>query len=371
MAFQIKNFVSIVASMVNHMKGTQTELTDFAVGSVTRTIVEAPAIEIDEFYQQMVNGLTEAIPVATYRSFNFSKLDAVKASGIVVLSITAQSADVLIPATTVFSFSGGSTGYSSLADVTILAGNTTANVLCAAVTAGTVGNIAKDQSFTVAPLPNGFVSATNPRAFSNGSDAETADQMKQRFINYVSTLQRGTIAAIEYGLGTARVYDASGIQIEGVASAKVIEPYVLDITQPTGLVNAYIHNGVGSTTSDLVAAAQKIVDGYTDGSGNKVPGYKAAGVVVVVAAATEVPLNVTRTITTKTGYVHSDLVSQAASVITNYISSLEVGGTFTWAEVIELVMSIPGISNISLTPPMADVASTNSQKLIPGTVVIT
>lgn len=371
MAFQIKNFVSIAASMINHMKGTQTELTDFSVGSVARTMVEAPAIEIDEFYQQMVNGLTEAIPVATYRSFNFNNLDAVSASGIIVLNIAAQATDVLIPATTVFSFSGGSTGYSSLADVIISAGNTTANVLCAAVTAGTVGNIARDQIFTVAPLPNGFVSATNPRAFSNGSDAETPDQMKQRFINYVSTLQRGTIAAIEYGLGTARIYDSSGIQIEGVASAKVIEPYVLDNTQPTGFVNGYIHNGVGSTTSDLVAEAQKIVDGYVDGSGNKVPGYKAAGVVVVVAAATEVPLNVTGAITTDTGYVHSDLVAQAASIITNYISSLGIGGTFIWAEAIALIMNIPGISNFSLTAPTADVASTNSQKLVPGTVVIT
>jgi hypothetical protein len=38
MAFQIKNFVSIVAAMVNHMRATQDKITDFNVGSVARTL---------------------------------------------------------------------------------------------------------------------------------------------------------------------------------------------------------------------------------------------------------------------------------------------------------------------------------------------
>ena len=63
MAFQIKNFASIVASMINRMSATQNKVTDFNVGAVGRTLIEAPAIEIDQLYQQMFNGLKEAIPV--------------------------------------------------------------------------------------------------------------------------------------------------------------------------------------------------------------------------------------------------------------------------------------------------------------------
>ena len=47
MAFQIKNFVSICAGMINSMRANQTQITDFNVGSVARTLIEAPAIEID------------------------------------------------------------------------------------------------------------------------------------------------------------------------------------------------------------------------------------------------------------------------------------------------------------------------------------
>ncbi len=55
--FQVKDFRSIVASMVNHVRATTTKITDFRVGGVARTLLEAPAIEIDELYQQMFNGL--------------------------------------------------------------------------------------------------------------------------------------------------------------------------------------------------------------------------------------------------------------------------------------------------------------------------
>ena len=66
MSFQIKDFLSIVASMVNYMRGATSKITDYNVGSVARTMVEAPAIEIDQLYQQMLFGLRDAIPTATY-----------------------------------------------------------------------------------------------------------------------------------------------------------------------------------------------------------------------------------------------------------------------------------------------------------------
>jgi hypothetical protein len=48
--FQLKNFTSIAGAMINHMRGTQSDITDFVIGSKARTLVEAPAIEMDELY---------------------------------------------------------------------------------------------------------------------------------------------------------------------------------------------------------------------------------------------------------------------------------------------------------------------------------
>ena len=80
---QLKNFVSITASLINYIKAAQTTLTDFNVGAVVRTMLEACAREIEELYQQMFLGLKDAIPVAVYNAFGFSALTAQPATGII------------------------------------------------------------------------------------------------------------------------------------------------------------------------------------------------------------------------------------------------------------------------------------------------
>jgi len=87
MAFQIKSFAAIAASMINYARATQDEITDFSVGSVARTIMEAPAIEIEELYQRMLAGILEAIPVSVYRAFGFDPLEAAPARGYVFSAV--------------------------------------------------------------------------------------------------------------------------------------------------------------------------------------------------------------------------------------------------------------------------------------------
>ena len=63
MAFIPRNFEQILADMIAHVRANTT-LTDFSVGSVIRTILEAAAIEDDSQYFQMVQ-LLNAFRVAT------------------------------------------------------------------------------------------------------------------------------------------------------------------------------------------------------------------------------------------------------------------------------------------------------------------
>ena len=371
MAFQIKDFTSIVASMINWAKSTQTKVTDFNVGSVVRTLIEAPAIEIDELYQQMFIGLKEAIPVATYNSFNFAALPAIAASGLVRVTIASSASATVIPAGTVFSYENGAVSYTSSQDVTIAAGNTYADVLVIATQAGVVGNITASTAFTVQPTVNGFVSATNLSPFINGAYAETEDARKIRFGAYVQSLNRGTVAALMYGLKTTALTDASGNLKERVVAASVVEPWLTDSNQPISLVNCYVHNGVGSTSSALVTQAKAVVYGYYDSNGNAVPGWKAAGVHVEVYAATEQTVNVTATLTADAGYDKPTLVSQATQAIFAYIQGLDIGATAIKSEIIALVMNIPGVVNFIPTAPSSDVTATNQVKLMPGTITIT
>lgn len=371
MAFQIKNFVSIVAGMINHVRSSQSAVTDFNVGSVVRTMLEAPAVEIDELYQQMFVGLREAIPVATYNSFSFARLAAAAAVGVVRVTITASGSATLIPAGTVFSSPDAPVNFVSQSDVTIVAAGTTGDVLVAASTVGGAGNVPAGLDFVMSPAPSGFVSATNLAAFISGRDEESDEERKQRFKLFVSTLARGTVAALIYGAKTAAIYDANGAETERVQAVSVVEPYLSDPGEPVALVKVYVHNGVGSTSVPLANRVAEILHGYTDASGVKVPGWKAAGVKVEVYRATEVSLAMTATLTPSPGFDEAALIDSAEAVLADYVRSLDIGQSYVDAEAIYRVKSIPGVANFVFSTPTADQAATASQKLVPGTITIT
>lgn len=331
--------------MMNWMKGTQTIVTDFEEGAIARTLVEAPASEIDQLYQQMLNGLIEAIPVATYNSFQFAALPANNASGLVRVFIASSATPTLISAGTAMSFVGGTVSYTTQADITIPAGNTYGDVLAAANVAGTAGNISAIGSFTLTPTPNGFVSAANLAPITNGFDAETPQARQIRFNAFIASLVRGTPTALSYGLSTVQLVDSLGNVTERVASSAVVEPYETDITKPPALVQCYIHNGVGHTSSALITQAAKILYGYVDSNGNKVPGWKAAGVHVDVYAATEIPLSIGGTITALPGYDKPTLDATANAAAAAYIVGITIGQPFQAATLIDLIMGITGVAN--------------------------
>lgn len=381
MTFQIKNFVSIAASMVNRMKVTQSQITDFNIGAVGRTLVEAPAAEIDQLYQQMFNGLVEAVPVSVFQSFSFPPLAAAGATGTIQVTISAQTTATVIEAGALFSSTVTSTQFAATTTTIIPAGTTTVAVAVAATTTGSATNLVVDVPFTMTPSPAGFVSATNLAPFVNGQDAETSAQQQVRFNAFIASLPRGTIPALYYGMSVASVLDANGNVIERPVFTSVVEPYVTDGTQPVGLVLCYIHNGVGSTSSALVTNATASLYGYYTSAGVAVPGYKAAGVKVVLAAATEVAVNVAGAITAAAGYSKVDtvvngvtvpgLITLATAAIFSYLQSIPIGKSALVAELYALVMAIPGVYNYAPTLPAADVTSTNSQKIMPGTIALT
>lgn len=366
--------------MINRMKATQTVITDFEPGAVGRTLVEAPAIEIEELYQQAFNIVTAAIPVSVYNSFNFQALQAQAATGPIRTSITAQPVDVLISAYTQFLSASTSAVYAATADITIPAGSTYADVPVAAVSTGTSTNLAEGTSFTTAPAIPGFVSAINLQPFVNGRDLETDDERLIRFNAYISTLSRATVPAVEYGLSTVAVSDSSGNVTEQVKLYKVVEPYLTDNTQPIALVNAYIHNGIGNTSSALLAQAKKIIAGYTASDGTKVPGYKAAGIPVNISIATEVPLNIAGVITLidNETYNFATVKSNAQAAVYAYLQGLDISDTASLsqasavnAEIVSLVKAVDGVFDFELTAPTANTSVAVGSKIMPGTFAFT
>lgn len=371
MSFQIKDFLSIVASMVNHMRATQDKVTDFNVGSVARTMIEAPAIEIDELYQMMFRGLKEAIPVSVFQSFDFGTLPPIGASGAIRFSIpTAVIEDVTIPSGVyVMRTGGGGYRYFTTMNGVIPAGSTSVDVAAYCESAGAATNVPAN-TLTVVSGVSG-VSATNPAMFANGRDAESEVERKARFMDYISTIARGTNAALLYGASTVIRRDAAGLPIERAAMVSIHEPYLTDSANyPPALVWMFVHNGGGGTSAELVADVQRVINGYVDQDGTIVPGWKAAGVSVVVSSAADTQVDVGASVVVLDGYTGADVRAQVDAGVRAYLSGLGIGEKVVVAEIVAAAMIVDGVYNVSVTLPAADIVMGVGDKAIPGTVEI-
>lgn len=274
--FQIKNFAGITADMIRHMLTTQNRITDFHVGSVARTLVEAPAVELDEFYQRVLLGLLEAIPVAVYQAFGFEQLPAAAASGDVTFTVSPAVVNAVpIPAGTVVQRAGTRLRYVTLEAGEIPAGGTTATIPVAAEWAGADGNAGSGTLSQIVSSLAATMTVSNLNPVTGGTEAETADERKARFIDYVGSLSRGTVWAVTYAAKSATVKDASGQVIEWVARAGLVEE--------AGHADIYIQGSNGTPSLALLDAAQAIMDGQFDQQTQSwVPGYRPVGVRVTI-----------------------------------------------------------------------------------------
>lgn len=368
--FQVKDFRSIVASMINYFRGVQDQVTDFNVGSVARTLLEAPAIEIDELYQQMFNGLYESIPAAVYSAFGFERIPAMPASGVLIFTLdAAQATSIVVPAGFVVANSDA-VQYQTTADLVIPAGQTSGSVGASAKTSGTTTNTGIATITVLVDTVDHVVSANNIAAFTGGTDDETDAARQDRFRAYIQTLPRGTINSLKYGASLSSLAGADGVVTEAVKYATVIEPFLSDTAQPIGLVNVHIHNGVGGTSAPLVAKTLEVLTGYYLADGTPVPGWKAAGIKLQIFAATDIAATVAATLTMAPGHTVSGISTLATAEISDYITSLPIGSGALRAELIAILMSYDGVANVVLSSPVSDVSVTSTQKVIPGTITL-
>ena len=374
MAFQIKDFASITASMVNVMRRTTKRVTDFNVGSVVRTMLEAVGIEVDQLYQEMFHGLKEAIPVSTYTTFDFGLQPATPATGsLTFYAAGSNTSDVLIAAGT--SAKNPATGkvYTTISDVILLVGQPSVSAGAAASDAAASTNTGAGTVTVLLGAISGVIGVSNLVAFTGGSDIESEDSRRLRFQAFISSLNRGTLTALRYGATTAALRDADGNITERAAHIGIIEPYEVDpVLNAPGFIEIYVHNGVGGTSPALIASVQQVIDGYYDENGAPVPGWKAAGVVVDCFAATEIVVPVTGVLTALPGYQVASLIDEAEIAIQSYVLSLPVGEKVIRAQIIEDVMSITGVYNfVPSLPATTEVAITKSQKAMPGVITVT
>lgn len=359
--FQIKDFASIVAAQINHARSATTKITDFQPGSVSRTLMEAPAVEVEELYMQMFLGLREAIPVATFLSFGFDPLPAARAVGFVSVSSAEPLAQAItIPEGAEFSAVDGRK-YAAVSAVTWPAGDTLVQVPVQHTVAGLVGNIAAG-AITSSPLFNSSYTISN-QTIETGRDAETEAEREVRFSEFVASLSRGTLVACSYQARQSRVLDLDGNIAEYVVRYGVDE-------QP-GHVRIYLYSSLGLPSDALLADGQARIDGYTDPvTGAVTPGYRAAGVRMDVLAMTERAVGLSIQVEMLPGYSLTTAVrQQLTDIFSTQVRGVQPGDTLYLGTLVEALLEATGVRSI-VPDATENITCEINEALVPGAFTI-
>jgi uncharacterized phage protein gp47/JayE len=361
--YQPKAFFDIASDMVEACRTSSDDLTDFNIGSVVRTLLEAHATGIEDLYIAFSQGVQDAIPAALYAAFDFERLPAANARGKIRVTITGSVADFVLPAGSRLSTAGGEANFETDAELTILAGETVGEVSAVCMTSGVVGNVPANTITLLTGASLSVLAVTNPIAFSQGSDVESDAQMKARFQAFISSIARATPASLEYAARVQKIYNDDGTILEQVARV-AIQEYA-------GYVRLFIYNGSGSTSNALVDQVQKAIDGYYDPTTEStVPGYRAAGVFVWVGAMAEKSVSLTASVNLLPGYGPTATMETAVRTALEYaIRTSPSGEPLTVAKLQNAVLATPGVRDVLITPAQS-IACAANEALIPGTLTI-
>lgn len=119
---------------------------------------------------------------------------------------------------------------------------------------------------------------------------------------------------------------------------------------PTEVITATTYD----TFTGLIQEAQKVVDGDKADRQNY-PGWRAGGTIVRVLPPVVVQATTTAVLSVQEGFDRAAVVVEAKAAVSAYINGLGISGDIIRNELIEQIMSVPGVVDLSLTVPSANI----------------
>jgi uncharacterized phage protein gp47/JayE len=354
--FQFKTESEIIEDIRKDLESSETPATDWSSGSANRTFWEVAAklganqqYMLARLYNLMFADSEEltgdSLDRRAMERAVFRKLGT-KSSGFVLLSrSTPAPFDIFIPAGTTFSTVDRTVTMQTKADVIIQTGQTSATVQVEAVDIGQNGNLSTSTPLIqagVAVVGIESASVSSP-GLSGGTDTETDDELHARFLEAIQYPENG---------GSVRDYIRWAKEVTGVVGANCIE-----LARGAGTTDVVILSTNGIPSSDLIEAV-KI----------HIAEKRPACADVLIRGPQSVTVNITLTYSTNSV---SPLEQKITDVIQKYIASVGVGGTVRVAQIYNVVMDIPEIKDMTLASPAQNLALSQDQIAVMGTVTIT
>jgi len=347
--FEQFNAENILADLIARVP---TDL-DTREGSYIYDALAPAAVRMSELYKDMDLLLRDVFPDSTQQTTLMERFldtvglvrkDATKASGGILM---VASGTVTVPAGTLFSTEVlANSGerpvfFVAVADTTITG---TGNIAVEARDAGASGNVFSYTVTLVQSPISGVVNVTNPAAFSGGSDQESLESMRARYIDAVRNPKPYgrpqdfiNWAKAVSGVGGAFVFP----RWRGLGTVKVV------VTDPNG-------GAVSSPVLDQVAAYLEI--------------RKVAGIEVSVFTVANVSIDLTISISISSGQIISEVRQRVVDNLNTYFLGVAVGGTVRRSGISNAIFSASGVADFTLISPAENILLDSEQSARLGAV---
>ena len=327
MGLIIKTFSGILNSMVNWMKSNNSQITNFSVGSVSRTLLESVAVEMESAYYQMYKGFNSSIESSIYNSFDFFKYPATSGTGLVTLHFkTPLTQPITLQKGFQFytiPISNNTLYFEVIDDVTFTVGASIVQVLVQCTKTGVVGNIPEGTlQNSVIKLTEVFL-ITNEESFYDGRVGETVEELRKRFSKFISTLSKGTANSVQYGC----------FLVNGVTGAIVDEKI--------GYTNVYVHDVNGDLPQALHDA---VVESILE--------YRPAGIPVNILPVVKRSVDLSVLVYLNEDFDKAAYQPALLSSLQSFLNGFTVSKELVESELIKYMMNIDqnAIYDINISP---------------------
>lgn len=342
MALEIKRYADSLNDMAAWLLANQDVITDFNEGSVIRSMLETLALELEQAYLLARVGFNKELINVPQYAFDFQRQAGNYAAGNVVFSRTGTTGTVDIPAGTIVSTTSGAK-FTTTAAGQITNGNTqSGSISVLANEVGTSYNVpAAAISIIVTPV-TGVETVTNSTSTTGGLNAETDDEYRIRFQQFIEGLGQSNVSGL-----VAAAKSVTVVGVGSVRSASVVEYF-----PPTGPnyynLSVYVDDGAGNAPAGLLTEVAKVLNGDPNDIVNY-PGVKAAGVKLEVLAPSKVSIDIVVQITDDDTASQDSITANLTTALTDYVNNLLLGEDVIYQKIVEKIMLTAGVMDIYYT----------------------
>lgn len=219
-------------------------------------------------------------------------------------------------------------------------------------TAGTAPNNQVGDLTAITDMPSGLTYASVVECLIEGENETPDEDIRTAYSEFVNSTATD---------GNIKQYKRWCDEYDGIGNYKVIPLWDGDNTVKVSILSASNR----AASDELVAEFQNYLDPGVTGMGD---GEAPIGAFVTVSTATELPINVSATVTMKSGYTDKTPITKA---LTDYFASIAYEkNTVAYMNVGAAILGATGvdsISNLKINGGTSDITLTNEQIAVLGT----